>query len=75
MDTPFGKVIYSELQCCIGGFESRSGQTKDYKIGIYFFYVKYTALRKKSKDWLALNQDNVSGVGQHVYPWTIVSVS
>ena len=32
------------------GFEPRSGQTKDYN----------AALRRKSKDWLARNQDNVS---------------
>ena len=39
------------------GFKSRSGQTKDYKIGICCFS---TALRRKSKDWLAQNQNNVS---------------
>jgi hypothetical protein len=32
------------------GFEPRSGQTKDYKIGICCFSAKYTALRRKSKD-------------------------
>ena len=42
------------------GFEPRSGQTKDYKIGICCFSAKYAALRRKSKDWLARNQDNVS---------------
>ena len=42
------------------GFEPRSDQTKDYKIGICCFSAKHTALRKKSKDWLAQNQDNVS---------------
>jgi hypothetical protein len=36
------------------------GQTKDYKIGIYCFSTKHAALRRKTKDWLALNQDNVS---------------
>ena len=41
------------------GFESRSGQTKDYIIGICCFSAKHTVLRKKSKDWLARNQDNV----------------
>ena len=42
------------------GFEPRSGQTKDYKIGIYCFSAKHAAaLRRKSKDWLAQNQDNV----------------
>jgi hypothetical protein len=39
------------------GFVLWSGQTKDYKIGIFCFSVKYAALRK-SKDWLALNQDD-----------------
>ena len=42
------------------GLESFSGQTKDYKIGICCFSAKHTALRRKSKDWLAWNQDNVS---------------
>jgi hypothetical protein len=42
------------------GFEPRSGQTKDYKIVICYFSAKHAALRKKSKDWLARNQDNVS---------------
>ena len=43
------------------GFEPRSGQTKDYKIGICCFSaIKHAALRRKSKDWLAQNQDNVS---------------
>ena len=41
------------------GFEHRSGQTKDYKIGICCFSAKHAALRKKSKDWLARNQNNV----------------
>ena len=42
------------------GFEPRSGQTKDYKIGICCFSAKHAALRRKSKDLLVLNQDNVS---------------
>jgi hypothetical protein len=42
------------------GFEPRSGQTKDYKIGICCLSAKHAALRSKSKDWLAQNQDNVS---------------
>ena len=42
------------------GFEFRPGQTKDYKIGICYFSVKHTALRRKSKDCLARNQNNVS---------------
>jgi hypothetical protein len=42
------------------GFEPRSGQTKDYKIIICCFSVKHAALRRKSKDWLARNQNKVS---------------
>ena len=42
------------------GFEGRSGQTKDYEIAICCFSAKHAALRRKSKDWLAWNQDNVS---------------
>jgi hypothetical protein len=41
------------------GFEPWSGQTKDYKIGIHGFSAKHAALRRKSKDWLAWNQDNI----------------
>ena len=41
-------------------FESWSGHTKGYKIGICCFSAKYAALRSKSRDWLARNQDNVS---------------
>ena len=37
------------------GFESRSGQTKDYKIGICWFSAKHAAFRRKSKDWLVRN--------------------
>ena len=43
------------------GLEPLSGQTKDYKIGICWFSAKQAALRRKSKDWLTQNQDNVSG--------------
>ena len=42
------------------GFEPRSGQTNDYKINMCCFSAKHTALRGKSKDWLARNQTNVS---------------
>ena len=41
-------------------FEPRSGQTKDYKIGICCFSANHAALKSKSKDWLAQNQNNVS---------------
>jgi hypothetical protein len=42
------------------GFERRSGQTKDYTIGICCFYFKHAALRRKSKDWLAGNRNNIA---------------
>ena len=42
------------------GFEPQSCQTKDYKIGICCFNAKHAALQRKSKDWLARNQNNVS---------------
>ena len=41
------------------GFDPRSGQTNDFKIGICCFSAKHAALRRKSKDWLARNQNNV----------------
>jgi len=41
------------------GFEFRSGQTKNYEIGICCFFAKHAAIRRKSKDWLTRNQDNV----------------
>ena len=37
-----------------------SDQTKDYEIGICCFSAKHAALRSKSKDWLARNQNNAS---------------
>ena len=41
-------VLASSAVDC--GFEPRSGQTKDYKIGICCFSAEYAALRRKSKD-------------------------
>ena len=63
------------LSAVYRGFEPRSGQTKDYKIDICYFFAKHASLRKKSKDWLARNRDNVSKWGNMVYPRTVVSVS
>ena len=51
-------VLASSAVC--RGFEPWLGQTKDYKIGICCFSTKHAALRSKSKDWLARNQNNVS---------------
>ena len=45
------------------GFEFRSGQIKDYKIVICCLSTKQAAFRRKSNDWLARNQDNVSKWG------------
>jgi hypothetical protein len=49
-------LALSAVDCA---FQPRSGQTKDYKIGIYCFFDKHAALRRKNKDWLACNQDYV----------------
>ena len=54
------------------GFQPRSGQTNDYKIGICRFSAKHAVLRRKSKNWLARNQNNME---RHVYPRTVASVS
>jgi hypothetical protein len=51
-------VLASSVVDC--RFEPRSGQTKDYNIGICCFSAKYAALSSKRKDWLARNQNNVS---------------
>ena len=53
--------------------EFRSGQTKDYKIGICCFSAQHAALGSKSKDWLAHNQDNVSEYND-VYLRIVVSI-
>jgi hypothetical protein len=57
-----GGVMVSMLASSVvdRGFEPRSGQTKDYAIGICCFSAKHAALRRKSKDWLPRNQNNVS---------------
>ena len=54
------------------GFEPRSDQTKDYKIGICCFSAKRAALRWKSKDWLARNQDNVSEWSDMSIRWLLL---
>jgi hypothetical protein len=56
-----GIMVSASSSCAVyRGFESRSGQTKDYKMGMCCFSDKHAALRRKSKDWLARNQNNVS---------------
>jgi len=54
MDSMFTSTVVDH------GFKPRSGQSKDYKISICCFSVKHTALRRKSKDWLAGNQNKVT---------------
>jgi len=44
-------------------FESRSVQTKDYEMCMCCFSAKHAALKRKSKDWIDRNQDNVSELG------------
>ena len=51
-------VLVSRAVDC--GFEFRSGQTKDYKIGICCLSAKHEILMRKSKNWLPWNQDNMS---------------
>ena len=57
------------------GFEPRSGQSKDYKIGNCCFSAKHAALRRKNKDWLTRNQDNVSEWATSIDPRIVVLVS
>ena len=42
------------------GSETRSGQSKHYNIDLCCFIPNHTALRRKSKNWLARNQRYVS---------------
>ena len=44
-------------------FDPWSGQTKVYKMGICCFLAKHAELKRKSKDWVGRNQDNVSEWG------------
>ena len=61
----------SPIDC---GFETRSGQTKDYKNGICCLFAKHAALRERAKTgWLGIRIMCPSG--RHVYPQTVVSVS
>ena len=57
------------------GFEPRAGQIKDYKISNLFLLPKHTALRRKSKDWLVQNQNNVSEWSDMFTSRTVASVS
>jgi hypothetical protein len=43
-----------------------SGQTKDYKIGMFCLSAKHKALTRMNKDWLSRNEDNVSELERNV---------
>jgi hypothetical protein len=49
-------LISSAVDC---GFEPQSGKTKDYKSDICCCSAKHAAVKRKSKDWFAQNQNNV----------------
>ena len=55
-----GGVMVGASNAVDCGFEPGSDQTKDNKIGICCFSARHAALRRKSKDWLAKSQENVS---------------
>jgi hypothetical protein len=59
LNQPFFNYIMARTSYVDREFEPRSGQTKDYKIGICCFSAKHAALRRKNKEWLAQNQNNV----------------
>ena len=57
------------------GFTTWSSQTEDYTIGICCFSAKHATLRRKSKDWLAWNHDNLSewsnmSIHRLLFQWT-----
>jgi hypothetical protein len=60
--TLIGSVIVSvlALSAVDRGFEYRSDQTKNYQLVCVAYNAKHAELRRKSKDCLARNQDNVS---------------
>ena len=57
------RVLASSVVHVDPGFEPRSGKTKDSNICICCFSAKPAALRRKSKDWIARNQNNMSEWG------------
>jgi hypothetical protein len=57
------------------GVEPRYGQTKDYTIGMCCFSAKHTTLTRKSKDWLARNQDNMIEWGDRFMVFNATAVS
>jgi hypothetical protein len=64
-------VLASSVIDC--GYELRSCQTKEYKIGICCFSAKNSALRRKCKDWLARNQNNVAESSDISTQWLLLA--
>jgi hypothetical protein len=60
----------SAIDC---GYELRSCQTKEYQIGMCCFSAKNAALRRKNKDWLARNQNNVSEWSDISTQWLLLA--
>ena len=50
----------ARIECGRSWIRVPSTQTKDYKIGICWFSAMHASLRRKSKDGLARNYNNVS---------------
>jgi hypothetical protein len=61
-------ITYMHVLTCLTCVLS-IGQTIDYKISICCFFAKNTAIRRKSKHWLARNQYNVS-IRLLLFLWT-----
>ena len=55
-------------------FVSRSGQIKDYDIGICCFSAKHAALRKKMAKTVGSESGKCVRVRRHIYPPTDVSI-
>jgi hypothetical protein len=55
------------------GIKPRAGKSKDYKICIFCFSTKCVALRRKSKDYLVWNQDNMSELVDYKVDIIIIS--
>ena len=62
LDNRIGGVMVSVLTSSTidREFEPRSSQIENYEIGVCCFSANHAALKRKSKDWLARNQNNVS---------------
>ena len=70
-----GGVMVSVLSSSVVDrrFKFRSGEPKTVILVYFCFSAKHTAISRKKSDWLTRNHDNVSRVGLHGYPQTVVS--